>query len=161
MGPTTGTGSAEAAGYDTVELSFSAGGEAVPVGTWRVSRVEEDGTVEAEPLDPLGEPSLDMDARVLLEHEGRSAAGGGGEQKAVAPGKGAKLWIGLRTKPADERNAPGLDPGGGGAGGQGPRGQSGGEGRPGKGRRHPENRPSTCSRRPVKREKRSIAETWG
>lgn len=113
MGPTTGTGSAEAAGYDTVELSFSAGGEAVPVGTWRVSRVEEDGTVEAEPLDPLGEPSLDMDARVLLEHEGRSAAGGGGEQKAVAPGKGAKLWIGLRTKPADERNAPGLDPGGG------------------------------------------------
>jgi len=98
---------------DTVELSFSAGGEAVPVGTWRVSRVEEDGTVEAEPIDPLGEPSLGMDARILLEHEGRTAAEGPREQKAVAPGKGAKLWIGLRTTHADRRNAPGLDrPGG-------------------------------------------------
>jgi hypothetical protein len=98
---------------DTVELSFSAGGEAVPVGTWRVSRVEEDGTVEAEPVDALGEPSLGMDARILLEHEERTAVDGGGEQKGVVPAKGAKLWIGLRTRPADERDAPGLDLAGG------------------------------------------------
>ncbi len=98
---------------DTVELSFSAGGEAVPVGAWRVSRVEEDGTVEAEPIDALGEPSLGMDARVLLEHEGRTAAQGGGEQKVEAPGKDAKAWIGVRTRRANESDAPGLDLAGG------------------------------------------------
>ena len=50
---------------DVVELSFTAGGEVIPVGKWRVSVVKENGNVEAKPFEPKGEPNIDMDALVF------------------------------------------------------------------------------------------------
>ena len=54
---------------DRVELSFSVDGEVIPVGTWRVSKVKEDGTLEAEMFNKLGDPSIGMDALVFLQGE--------------------------------------------------------------------------------------------
>lgn len=56
-----------AAEGDIVELSFSAAGEVIPVGTWRVSVVKRDGIVEAKPLDPKGKPNIGMDAQITLD----------------------------------------------------------------------------------------------
>jgi hypothetical protein len=58
---------------DRVELSFSVDGEVIRVGTWRVSAVREDGTVDAELFDRRGEPSIGMDAQVFIQAD-RSAA---------------------------------------------------------------------------------------
>jgi uncharacterized protein len=54
---------------DRVELSFSVDGEVIRVGTWRVSAVREDGTVEAELFDRKGEPSIGMDALVFVQKQ--------------------------------------------------------------------------------------------
>jgi hypothetical protein len=60
-------GQPEAAEGDIVELSFSAGGEVIPVGTWRVSVVKGGGIVEAKPLDPKGKPNIGMDAFIRVK----------------------------------------------------------------------------------------------
>jgi TPR repeat protein len=60
-------GQPEAAEGDIVELSFSAGGEVIPVGTWCVSAVKGGGIVEAKPLDPKGKPNIGMDAQITLD----------------------------------------------------------------------------------------------
>ena len=60
-------GKAQAAVGDVVELSFTTAGVVIPVGTWRVSALKEDGVIEATPLAPEGEPTIDMDARVFTD----------------------------------------------------------------------------------------------
>lgn len=50
---------------DIAKLSFSSGDEEIPVGTWRVTRINDNGTVEAEPLDVMGEANIDMDAQIF------------------------------------------------------------------------------------------------
>jgi len=50
---------------DRVELSFTVDGETIPVGSWQVTVVGDDGLVEAEPLEAGGEPNIDMDARIF------------------------------------------------------------------------------------------------
>ncbi len=52
---------------DTVELSFSVPPDKIPVGTWRVSRVSEDGTLEAEPVVAKGQPTVGLDALILAD----------------------------------------------------------------------------------------------
>ena len=47
---------------DKVELSYTVDGEAIPIGTWKVTKVINDGTVEASPVDADAPPSIDMDA---------------------------------------------------------------------------------------------------
>lgn len=47
---------------DKVELSFVAGGESIRVGTWQVTRVKDDGTVEAGPVETDAPPGIGMDA---------------------------------------------------------------------------------------------------
>jgi uncharacterized protein len=54
---------------DRVELSFSVDGEVIRVGTWRVSAVREDGTLDAELFDRRGEPSIGMDALVFVQKQ--------------------------------------------------------------------------------------------
>jgi len=54
---------------DTVKLSFSVGGEVISVGTWRVSTVKGDGTVEAKPVEPQGDPNIDMDAIIYVKSQ--------------------------------------------------------------------------------------------
>jgi TPR repeat protein len=54
---------------DRVELSYSVDGELIRVGTWRVSAVREDGTVDAELFDGRGEPSIGMDALVFVQKQ--------------------------------------------------------------------------------------------
>ena len=54
---------------DRVELSFSVDGEVIPVGTWRVSKVKEDGTLEAEMFNKNSPPGIAMDALVFLQGE--------------------------------------------------------------------------------------------
>ena len=61
-------GQPEAAEGDMVELSFSAGGEVIPVGKWRVSAVKENGTVEARPFKAKGEPNIGMDALIHIKN---------------------------------------------------------------------------------------------
>ncbi|MEW6404087.1 MAG: hypothetical protein AB1649_20010, partial [Chloroflexota bacterium] len=58
---------------DRVELSFSVDGEVIPVGTWRVSRIREDGTLEAEPVEMKGKPNIGMDAVLFAQQEKPSA----------------------------------------------------------------------------------------
>ena len=50
---------------DIAEVSFLAGDEEIPVGTWRVTRIHDNGTVEAEPIDIMGEPNIGMDAKIF------------------------------------------------------------------------------------------------
>ena len=64
-----------AAKGDIAQLSYSVDGEVIPVGTWRVSTVKEDGMVEAEPVEIEGKPNIGMDA-VLFAREGRPEAAG-------------------------------------------------------------------------------------
>lgn len=59
-------GQPQAALGDVIELSFTAGGVVIPVGTWRVSAVNRDGIVEAKPLAPEGGASIDMDAVIQV-----------------------------------------------------------------------------------------------
>jgi TPR repeat protein len=54
---------------DRVELSFSVEGEVLSVGTWRVSKVKEDGTLEAEMFNKNGPPGIGMDALVYLQEQ--------------------------------------------------------------------------------------------
>ena len=54
---------------DRVELSFSVDGEVIPVGTWRVSALKEDGTVEALPFEIKGQPNIGMDAILFAQEE--------------------------------------------------------------------------------------------
>ncbi len=56
-------------GGDRVELSFSAGGETIPVGSWQVTYIKEDGLIEAQPLDADDMPNIDMDARIFPSKE--------------------------------------------------------------------------------------------
>lgn len=66
-------GQPQAAVGDVVELSFTAGGEVIPVGTWRVSALKGDGIVEPKPLAPEGEPNIDMDAKVFTDASRKKA----------------------------------------------------------------------------------------
>ena len=54
---------------DRVELSYSVDGEVIPVGTWRVSVLKEDGTLEAEPVEMKGKPNIGMDAVLFAKEE--------------------------------------------------------------------------------------------
>jgi hypothetical protein len=74
-----------AAKGDIAELSFSVADEVISVGTWRVSAVKEDGTVEAEPVEIEGKPNIGMEA-VLYSREGRPEAAGKQEPSAAEKG---------------------------------------------------------------------------
>jgi TPR repeat protein len=50
---------------DRIELSYAAGEDTISVGTWRVTGVRDDGTVDAEPEEALGQPTPRMDALVF------------------------------------------------------------------------------------------------
>jgi hypothetical protein len=50
---------------DIVEISYDAGGIPIPYGTWRVTAVKDDGTLEAEPVEVEDQPpTIDLDAVV-------------------------------------------------------------------------------------------------
>ena len=77
-------GQPQAAVGDVVELSFTAAGIKIPVGTWRVSALKGDGIIEARPLAPEGEPNIDMDARVFTDASKKKARVDS-EEKPVQP----------------------------------------------------------------------------
>ncbi len=50
---------------DSIEISYDAGGTPIPYGTWRVTAVKDDGTIEAEPVEVEDQPpTIDLDAVV-------------------------------------------------------------------------------------------------
>lgn len=61
---------------DLVMLFSRVAGEAIPVGTWRVSAVISDGMVEASPVEMLGPPSLRAEA-VITSNAGKGGGKGG------------------------------------------------------------------------------------
>jgi TPR repeat protein len=57
---------------DFVKLSYPVDGEVIPVGTWRVSAVKEDGRLEALVYEIKGQPSIGMEALIFLQDEADS-----------------------------------------------------------------------------------------
>lgn len=49
---------------DRIELSFAVGEDTIAVGTWRVTAVRADGSVDAAPVEALAAPTTAMDAMV-------------------------------------------------------------------------------------------------
>lgn len=54
---------------DMLELFYTIDGEAIKVGTWKVSTVKNDRTVEAEPFNAIGQPSIGYQAIFLPREE--------------------------------------------------------------------------------------------
>ena len=52
---------------DSVELSYSVDDIVIPVGKWRISAINQNGTLEAEPVEAETEPTIGMDARVFTD----------------------------------------------------------------------------------------------
>ena len=50
---------------DAVELSYSVDDIVIPVGKWRISAINKNGTLEAEPIEMEAQPTIDMDALVF------------------------------------------------------------------------------------------------
>jgi hypothetical protein len=50
---------------DAVELSYSVDDIVIPVGKWRISAINKNGTLEAEPVEMEAQPTIDMDALVF------------------------------------------------------------------------------------------------
>jgi len=50
---------------DAVELSYLVDDIAISVGKWRIQRINENGTLEAEPVEAKGQPTIGMDALVF------------------------------------------------------------------------------------------------
>ena len=50
---------------DIVELSYSYGDDEIAVGTWRVTSISDNGTLEAEPIEAGGEPNIGFDADIF------------------------------------------------------------------------------------------------
>jgi TPR repeat protein len=74
---------------DRVEVSYKAGEDTIPLGTWRVTDVGADGRVNAEPEEALGQPTPRMDALVFATGRTPPASevqdtgkGGGGTGRA-------------------------------------------------------------------------------
>ncbi len=65
---------------DAVKVSYTVDGEAIQVGTWRISAVKEGGTVDALPFEIKGQPNIGMDALVYS----RSGRPGTGKEPAPA-----------------------------------------------------------------------------
>jgi len=50
---------------DAVELSYSVDDIVIPVGKWRISAINQNGTLEAKPVEAETQPTIDMDALVF------------------------------------------------------------------------------------------------
>ena len=68
---------------DIVKLSYSFGDDKIEVGTWRVTKINANGTVEADPKKSIenGEPNINMDAQIFSSGKKRVKSGDGKQKK--------------------------------------------------------------------------------